>query len=78
MKVALDNHSACLESGRALIGDFETLSVDFEGDLLSGYDRLVRNAADGSTDLQLSWPERREIAEYMIQRWKNFGGIRAL
>lgn len=49
--------------------EYGSLSITSEGDLASGYDDCLYSTRH-------FYPEhRKEIAEYMIQEWKKWGGI---
>lgn len=64
-----------LSAGREFYSCTNSLSVDEDGDdLYYGHDGRVDEWTHGDQS-PLTAEERREIAEYMIARWKRWGGI---
>lgn len=66
----LDGRVFTLEcSGRTFKANQNIIGVDGNGELTEGFDSGLYPDWKGGDDLPFSEAERREIAEYMIQRW---------
>jgi hypothetical protein len=71
MKFNEHDESFTLSTGRVLIADAR-LSPGTDGRLYEGYDARVHELDANGDEAPLTPAERSEIAEYMIERWREW------
>lgn len=69
-----------LSTGRFLEANYGIIGIDPCGGIYDGYDSSceIRDASGqylGRASKDLSPAERTELAEYMIEQWRKFGGL---